>query len=655
MCGIVGIAYRDPQRPVDSRLLQRMCAAIRHRGPDDEGYFLSGPAGLAMRRLSIIDLAGGRQPVFNEDRSCAIVFNGEIYNYRQLGDGLRARGHGVRSSGDTETIVHLYEERGVECARALRGMFAFAIWDSGDRSLFLARDRFGIKPLYYVAAPWGLAFASELRALVAAELTTAELDWDSLDAYLQLGYIPAPRSPFCDVRKLEPGHWLRWRDGEIVVQPYWDFPQEEQPAPRDLEREVLGWIDDAVAAHLVSDVPVAAFLSGGLDSSAVVASAMLAGSNPPLHVFTGRYLGSDATAADETALARSLATRYGAELTVVDINPGVGGIMEPIVQALDEPLADASAIPTWALSAAVGGSYKVALTGIGGDELFAGYRRHVGLLAVERYRRLPQPLRSIATRVGDMLPDSLGPNLVVDRVKRFLRAGSAATGTPADRFMDMVTRADDDMRARLYHPLLQAHVTRNAARERFRSHYTNGGEPRGLSAGLYLDYKMFLADDVLALSDRLSMAHSLEIRVPLVDHVLVEQVFPLPGRLKAGRFEMKRLMRRAVASRLPAEHLRAPKRGFIGPVAAWLRHELRPLLEDELSAQRIARLGYWNPREVTRLLDEHVSQRHNRDGILWALLCFSIWHRQVMEDRAPRAAAAPAARERVAAAVTTPT
>ena len=652
MCGIVGVVYRDPERTPDPLLLHRMCAAIRHRGPDDEGYCVSGPAGLAMRRLSIIDLAGGQQPVFNETRSCAVVFNGEIYNYRELRQALLARGHELRSSGDTETIVHLYEERGSECVRALRGMFAFALWDARSRALLLARDRFGIKPLYYVAQPWGIAFASELKALVAAGLTSRELDWVSLDAYFQLGYIPAPRTPFRDVQKLEPGHWLRWRDtGELVIQSYWDLPHHERAAPHDVERQVLEWIDDSVAAHLVSDVPVAAFLSGGLDSSAVVASAVLASAGPPPHVFTARYLGSGAAAADETELARALATRYGARLTVVDIAPDVRDVFEPIVYALDEPHADGSAVPTWMLSAAVGGSYKVALTGIGGDELFAGYRRHRGLLVAERYACLPRALRTLAARTGDLLPDWLSPGLTMDRLKRFLHAGAAAGSITPDRFLALVTRADDALRARLYHPALNAQLAGNAARERFRTIYATAGAPRGLAAAQYLDYKTFLVDDVLALSDRLSMAHGLEVRVPLVDHVLVEHVFPLPSRLKARGWELKRLLKRALASRLPAEHFRAPKRGFIGPTASWLRHELRPMVQDELSANRLARLGYWNPTGVARLLDDHASQRHNREGILWALLCFSCWHRQLVERSVPsQSSSRGSLRERVPAA-----
>jgi asparagine synthase (glutamine-hydrolysing) len=380
MCGIAGIVHRDGDRSVAESSIRTMCAAIRHRGPDDEGVWVRGRVGLGMRRLSIIDLAGGRQPISNEDGSKTIVFNGEIYNYLELRRALISKGHRFATRSDTETIVHLYEERGPAAVEALRGMFAFALWDASRREIFLARDRFGIKPLYYVESEWGIAFASELKSLCAAGLTSRTLDWDALDSYFQLGYIPAPSSPFVDVKKLEPGHWLRWsaRAG-IEMHRYYDLPREQAVVAPDAERRIVEQLDESVSAHMISDVPVAAFLSGGLDSSAVVASMALANPAAPPHVFTARYSGSGSRDADESGLAALLAQRYDARLSVVDIAPRVADIIEPIVHALDEPHADDSAIPTWTLSEAVGTSYKVALTGIGGDELFAGYRRHGAL------------------------------------------------------------------------------------------------------------------------------------------------------------------------------------------------------------------------------------------------------------------------------------
>jgi asparagine synthase (glutamine-hydrolysing) len=353
------------------------------------------------------------------------------------------------------------------------------------------------------------------------------------------------------------------------------------------------------------------------------------------HAFTARYHGSGAATADETSLATRLAERYGAQLTVVEVEPDVQAIFEPIVRALDEPHADESAIPTWLISAAVADQYKVALAGTGGDELFAGYRRHIGLLLGGQYARLPRALRHPISALAQALPEPRGAGLGVNRLKRFLQIDGA---TAPDRFLGLVSRLSNGHRSSLYRPDLGATISGSAARDHFRNLYACGGEPDGVRAGLYLDYHTYLPDDILALSDRLAMAHSLEVRVPFVDHELIERVYPLPDRLKLGPWRSKHLLRRALRPRLPAEHLRAPKRGFVGPTAAWLRAELREIVTDELSAGRLGRLGYFNAAAVTRLLDEHFSRHQNREGILWALLCFSTWHRLYVEPSpAPQA------------------
>src|SRR3989442_1479494 len=459
MCGIVGIVHSDPARPVPPAVIRRTYEAIRHGGPDDEGAYVDRNVGPGMRRLSIIDLAGGRQPIFNEDQSKVIVFNGEIYNYGELRRGLIAGGHVFATQGDPEVILHLYEQYGPECVQRLRGMFAFAIWDSAEQPLFLARDRFGIKPLYVTSGPWGIGFASELKALHVVGLAHRELDWDALDTYFQLGYIPAPATPFRAIRKLEPGHTAMWNHaGGLSTRQYWDLPRERTPTPRDLEARIADWLDESVRAHLVSDVPVAAFLSGG-------------------------------------------------------------------------------------------------------DELFAGYRRHIGFLVGEHYARLPRAVQRGVSALANVLREPRGASLAVDRLKRFLRAGN---GSAPERFLSYLTRFPNPGRRGLYAPPLRDHVSGAAASGWFRDPYQRHGAPAGLAAALYLDYKTFLADDVLALSDRMAMAHSLEIRVPLVDHELVERVFPLPDRVKIGLWQNKRLLKRALRQRLPEHHLRAPKRGFVG-------------------------------------------------------------------------------------------
>ena len=629
MCGIVGVAHRDRSRPVSSELLKVMCDAIRHRGPDDDGYAISGNVAIGMRRLSIIDLPGGHQPITNEDGRLTIVFNGEIYNYRDLRRGLVERGHTFKTNSDTETILHLYEEEGPRCVEKLRGMFGVAILDARDGSVFVARDRFGIKPMYVAETAHRLAFASELKALVAAGLTTRALDWDALDAYFELGYIPAPASPFLDVRKLEPGHWLLWKpESGSRTERYWDLPTQSRRAPREVDELVRGWLDDSVQAHLVSDVPVAAFLSGGIDSSAVVSSWALTGGPAP-HAFTARYHGTGSEATDETGLARLLANRYGARLTVVDVEPNVREIFEPITLALDEPHADESAIPSWIVSKAIASEYKVALAGTGGDELFAGYRRHIGLLAGAHYRRLPSPLQRAISRVANAIPEPKGGQLTVNRIKRFAASQGDA---PWQRYLEYFTRLSWEKRRSLYASDFRGRVEGTSASRTFESLHERGGSPAGLRTALYLDYKTYLPDDILALSDRISMAHSLEVRVPFVDHEFIENVFPLPDRTKVGLGRPKKLLRHALRDRLPAEHFRAPKRGFVGPTASWLRNELRDMLTDELSPARIERLGFFDSGTVSGLLDDHFERRHNREGILWELLCFMTWHRLVVED-----------------------
>ena len=641
MCGIVGIARRAGEAPVTAADVRPLCDSIRHRGPDAEGIFARGPVGIGMRRLSIIDLAGGDQPIFNEDGTIAIVFNGEIYNYQELRQELLGRGHTLRTNSDTETIVHLYEDYGADCVKKLRGMFAFALWDDRRRQLVLARDRFGIKPLYVANDGRQLTFASELKAMSVAGATGGDLDWSALEAFFRLGYIPAPLTPFTGVRKLEPGHVLVWReDGTVTDRQYWEVPLEDAPAPADVEDRVLEWLDESVRAHLVSDVPLAVLLSGGIDSSAVFSSMALSGATP--HAYTARYHGSGARGADETGLAALLANRYGAKLTIVDVQPNVAELMEPIVRALDEPHADESAIPTWLISERVAADYKVVLSGTGGDELFAGYRRHLGLLMSDRYTKLPAPVRGFLSAVANMVPEPRGGSLGVHRMKRFLR--TAPGGVPS-RYLDMLNKLPFDGAASLFAPGLAPAPAQSAALRRLEELYARAGSPHGLKAPLYLDYKTYLPDDILHVSDRLSMAHSLEVRVPFVDHRLVEHAFPLPDRTKIGRGRAKQLLRDAMKNRLPAEHFQAPKRGFVGPTALWLRKELREMLVDELSPDRMRRLGFFDPRAVETLMQDHLTGRQNRESALWALLSFSIWHRVYRE--APASAAphesAPAA------------
>lgn len=605
-----------------------MLDAIRHRGPDDAGLHVDGHVGLGMRRLSIIDLEGGQQPIFDESRKRVIVFNGEIYNYRELQRELESRGHRFRTQSDTETVVHLYEEYGADCVHHLRGMFAFALWDSEGHELLLARDRFGIKPLYVCVTDERIVFASELKALLSAGLVARELDWVGLEGLFRVGYIAAPRTPFKSVHKLEPGHVLSWRPGrQPETRQYWDVPTEPRPAPDDVEEVVRAGLDRSVRAHLVADVPVAAFLSGGLDSSAVVSS--VASTDETVHAFTVRYRGSGAPSADESDLARALCDRYGIRLSIVDVEPKIDEIFESIVWALDEPHGDDSAVPTWLLSEQVASQYKVALVGTGGDELFGGYRRHFALGAVRAWQRVPGGLRTLASGLANRLPDSRGSGLGMTRLKRFLRSSGGST---ASLYLSLQDRLPSTA---LFAQELRNDVLAGHTERIFERHGASAPQDGFVRPALYLDYKTYLPEDLLHLADRLSMAHSLELRVPLVDHELIEELFPLPDRVRVGAWRPKRLLRRALRNRLPSQHFAAPKRGFVGPTAMWLRHELSQMLGDELSPDRLNALGFFDTDEVQRLRTEHIEGRQNHEGVLWALLSFMTWHRSFVEEGVP--------------------
>jgi asparagine synthase (glutamine-hydrolysing) len=624
MCGIAGIIFTDRDRPADSAALGRMLGAIAHRGPDDEGRHVAENVALGMRRLSIIDLEGGHQPIFNETRDRVIVFNGEIYNYRELRRQLDGRGHRFRTGSDTETVLHLQEDVGAACVEHLRGMFGFAIWDDTEQELLLARDRFGIKPMYYTYGPWGLAFASELKALHAADLTGGDLDWEALEGLFRLGYVPAPRTPFRSVLKLQPGHVLRWRPGALPeTRRYWDVPNGHARRRPHAPEAVRARLDESVKAHLIADVPVAAFLSGGFDSSAVVSSMALAGEE--VHAFTVRYQGSGADGADETPLARELAGRYGVDLTVVDVEPDIGEIFEPIVRAMDEPHGDESVVPTWLICERVAAEYKVALVGTGGDELFAGYPRHIGLGAASLWNRVPGPLRSLLSGAASRLPEPEGGGLGVSRLKRFTRSSGGST---ASRYFSLQDRLSEPG---LFAPDIRQIMTAGYPAAMFAEHGRTAPTDGLVRPALYMDYRTYLPDDLLHLADRISMAHSLELRVPFIDHEVVEDLFPIPDRTRVGAGRPKRLLRKALRPRLPEAHFSAPKRGFVGPTATWLRNELAPVLADELSADRVRRLGYFDTDVVDRLRREHAERKQNHESVLWSLLCFMTWHRIYVE------------------------
>jgi asparagine synthase (glutamine-hydrolysing) len=620
MCGICGMVALDGGA-VDERAVRAMADALVHRGPDSEGVFAEGPVGLAARRLAIIDLARGDQPMRNEDGSVVVVQNGELYDHRAVQAGLEQRGHRFTSHCDTEVLPHLYEERGLEFVDGVRGMFAVALWDRSERRLLLARDPFGIKPLYYRVAGGVLSFASELKALVRQPGFGGEVDLEALDAYLAFNSVPAPMSIYREVRKLPAGHVLEARDGRVSVRRY------ARPAPvvasdvrreggADLAIELRERLRDSVRAHLEADVPVGVFLSGGIDSSLL--AALAAQESPdPVRTFS---IGFEERSFDELSRARMIARRYGTDHHELVLRPDAAALLPEIAAAFDEPFADSSALPTYVVSRLASEHVKVALSGEGGDELFGGYFTYVADVLAARARvRLAADL---ARPLVERLPSSSRRVSLEYKAKRFVRA---AARPPLERHHGWKEIFSAEARAALVAPDRRARAADPLAGWRERYAETAGAEP--LARLQDVDIGTYLVDDLLVKTDRASMAHSLEVRVPFLDPVVAELAFALPTSQKVLLTAKKRLLRRAAAGLVPRAIVHGPKRGFSIPAAAWLRGELRPFARDLLAPDALRRDGFFQPEAVTRLLDEHESGREDHSRPLWGLLCFQLWRR----------------------------
>jgi asparagine synthase (glutamine-hydrolysing) len=611
MCGICGIASRAA---VDPERLARMSATLVHRGPDADGMHVDGGIGLASRRLSIIDLAGGDQPIANEDGTVVVVQNGEIYNYEELMRELARAGHSFRTHSDTEVLVHAYEEWGVRFAERLRGMFAAAVWDERERRLVLARDRYGIKPLYYRHVDGELSFASELRAL-----PRGEIDPDALECFLAFNSIPAPFSIFRDTRKLPQGTLLVWSDGDVRLERF------ARPAPAletrgddeaELVEELRARLRDSVRAHLVSDVPVGVLLSGGVDSCVLAALAADEAAYP-LRTFS---IGFEERSFDELADARRVARRYGTVHRELVLRPDAALLLPALADAFDEPFADSSALPTYLVSQLAAEDVKVALSGEGGDELFGGYYTYAADLLAERVGGAASLLRPLVER----LPTSTRKASFDYRAKRFVRAAHLP---PLERHHGWKEIFSADLRAEL-----RGHASAfdpvDVLRTRFAE--TEGAD---LLARLQdVDLGVYLVDDLLVKTDRASMAHSLEARVPFLDPVVTNFALALPAKHKVRALRKKVLLRKAAEPLLPREIVHGRKRGFSIPAAAWLRGELEPFARDTLSAETLHRQGFLHPEPVRRLLDEHVSGRVDWSRQLWGLLAFTLWYERHVES-----------------------
>ncbi|MCB1182874.1 asparagine synthase (glutamine-hydrolyzing) [bacterium] len=634
MCGIAGYLNRDPRRPAETGPVVRMCDAIVHRGPDDAGYHADGPLAMGMRRLSIIDLAGGHQPIANEDQTVWIVFNGEIYNHDELRAGLKARGHAFRTHTDTEVIVHLWEEHGVDCVQHLRGMFGFAIWDSRTGEFFLVRDRLGIKPMFYVQTDERLAFASEIKALFALDDVPREPDWTGIDAYFSYSYIPAPLTGFAGISKLPAAHYLHVRDGRTEIRRYWDleFAPKSGARPGQLVDELVAISEEAVRLRLMSEVPLGAFLSGGVDSSLVVA--LMAGSSQEaIRTFTMGFAGSKGDFLDETPYAREVSAAFGTRHTETAVEPRIERALRAGIAAFDEPFADDSLIPTFHICEEAAKAVTVIMTGLGGDENFAGYERYLGFRFSELYRRVPGFLRQGVIRpVVNALKEEKGGHYRINHLKRFVAAGELDL---ARRWQSYICVRPQAERRRLYAPEIAAQIDFDRVDSLGWEHFERLGEGDALDRALYQDINMYLPEDILALSDRVGMAHSLELRVPLIDHVLVEFCAKIPSELKIKGTEKKHLLRRAARGIVPDSVLDHRKQGFASPMAAWLRGDLRPMVDRMLAPEVLRGDGLFDPAFVGGAVDDHLARRQLNDKLLFALLAFQTWWRDGARSGSP--------------------
>jgi asparagine synthase (glutamine-hydrolysing) len=618
MCGIAGYAGWNRARERSEADLVAMCDAIRHRGPDDAGYFVAPGVALGMRRLSIIDLEGGHQPIGNEDGRVQVVFNGEIYNYRELREPLLRAGHRFTTHSDTETLVHLYEERGDRLVDDLRGMFGFAIWDAARERLLLARDRLGIKPIYYWETDGGIAFASELKSLMALEGFPARIDQAALGDYLSLGYVPEPGCIFEGVRKLPPGHTLSWKAGRgAEVRRYWSAVRPENPGIDEGEAvtELRRLLSESVRYRLIADVPLGAFLSGGIDSSAVVAE-MSRQMDRPVRTFS---IGFPEPEFNEAPHAAAVASELGTDHTELVADPRVDELIEQVVLGFDEPFADSSAIPTFLVSRLARGSVKVVLSGDGGDELFGGYTRYRDYLA--RDVALPAPLRRLLGLAARRLPQNArGRN----RLLEFARG-------PAGRYAGMVAdplRVDEGGVAR---PEVVAAA--GEMDELLVRWFREVGERDAIGRLTLVDLHSYLPGDILTKVDRTSMAASIEARVPLLDHKLVEFAATLPSRLKVRNGVGKWIFRRAVQGLVPPAVLAKRKQGFGVPLRLWFRRELRWRIDALLRPDSVI-YEYLDPVAVRRVVGEHLSGRRDHSPLLWKLVVLQLWMERIGVRRA---------------------
>ena len=626
MCGIVGIIERDQERPVPSADVERMVRTLNHRGPDEEGSVVLPGVGLAMRRLAIVDLAGGQQPFANEDGTMQVVANGEIYNFEEVKRELIARGHTFRSRADVEVLVHAYEEYGEGFLTRVRGMFALALWDGRRRMLLAARDRAGEKPLYYTVTPHGLLLASEIKALLSRPEVQRQLDHEALDQFLTYEYIIAPRTIFKGIHKLPPAHYLVYRHGVVTTTRYWDAADVPERPWTDEEaagalRETLG---RAVRSQMMADVPIGIFLSGGVDSSAVAVLLSEDGKNPDVSSFS---MGFADGSYNELPYAREIATLCGTHHHEGTVTPDVAALFDRLIVHLDEPFADVSLFPTFLVSQMAREHVKVVLTGDGGDELFGGYDAYQAQALAARWSGvMPEGVTRAADALLSVLPPTEKKKGLINKTRRFIDGLANAPEQIAQyRWMTFLSAAG---KTRLYTPAFRDALISSDVYQPVRDALSRARTDDLLNRQLYADLCVYLADDILVKVDRMSMATSLETRAPFLDVDVMELAFSMPGHLKIRDSVRKFALKRAMAGLIPEGILNRRKEGFSIPMKNWLRRELRPLMEQLLAPERLRARGLIEADEASRLIAEHCSGRANHAHVLFSLMAFERWAEQ---------------------------
>ncbi len=627
MCGIAGYVTKADGR-TDQKIVERMTASIAHRGPDDDGFYVDSHAAFGMRRLSIIDIAGGRQPIHNHDRSKWIVYNGEIYNFQELREGLEQRGHRFYTNSDTEVIVHLYDEYGIDCVQHLRGMFAFIIWDTAEKSLFAARDRIGKKPFLYSHQPNGdLIFGSEFRALLEHPSISRDVDHSAIDDYLSYMCVPAPKTGYRQIRKLEPGHWLKWKDGQIQTRRYWqpDFSKKIKITENEAIDETTRIVRESTRLRMISEVPLGAFLSGGVDSSIVVA--LMAGlSDRPVKTFS---IGFEEEDFSELKYAKRVAEHVGAEYNEFVVRPDALEVIPILVDHYGEPFADSSMIPTYYVAKETRRHVTVALNGDGGDESFGGYERYVAMKLADKYLRLPKFARKpIIGRLVDLLPSSELKRSRIRDIKRFL---TAAELPRTERFFRWVSAFDRPAKREMYTADFAAAVSENDPAREIETWLNASNGARTPDPLLLADLMTYLPNDLLVKVDIASMANSLEARSPFLDHKVIEFAASLPAGMKIRGVETKSLLKKVAARLVPKEVIYRQKMGFGVPIGKWFRTEMKEFVREVLLSERAMNRGIIRPEILRKYVDDHIEAKRDYAPRLWALMMLELWFQRFID------------------------